>query len=71
MRIPGYFQNLQIRQAKFLDSNVMEFSKMTCKPCLQAGTETQKVRDVRGVRREYIWKPLKHSIVKRILVFKQ
>ena len=23
-----YFQNLQIRQAKFLDSNVMEFSKI-------------------------------------------
>ena len=40
-----YFQKLQIRKAKFLDINVMEFSKMTCKQCLQV-TETLKVQDI-------------------------
>ena len=44
------------------------------KACLASRTVIEKgleLRKARGTQREYSSKPLKHSIVKRVLVFKQ
>ena len=44
------------------------------KACLASRTIIEKgleLRKARGTQREYSSKPLKHSIVKRVLVFKQ
>ena len=42
-----------------------------CPRQLYIGVESSKLTYNRGTQREYSSKPLKHSIVKRILVFKR
>ena len=66
-----FIQELTLRRELFFYV-IQILQSLENRPSLRfSRTRDWKIENIRGTQREYSSKPLKHSIVKRILVFKR